>query len=104
MPYPPNQYVANFTVFNGGTPGTRVTAGQYALDWLTSLGGSAVLTNNNTTFNIVMPFLADGTPAPIPDALNALLQNVRQSFIGALRGVQYPPLPPIDSDSDYDGD
>lgn len=94
MPYPPNQQQPNAQIFNNALSMTIVTAGQYAYDWLTSLGGSVTLSNNNTTFNIVMPFQPDNTPTPIPQELSALITDFRQSFLAAVQGVAYPPLPP----------
>lgn len=106
MPYPPNSYEPNATLFTSSTQpaGTRVTPGQYALDWLMSLGGSIQLSNNNTTFNVVMPFQPDNTPTPLPQDLACLLISARESVIAAARGVQWPPLPVPDSDGDFDGD
>lgn len=92
MAYPPNQSVPNFTVFNGGTAGARVTPGQYYYDWLVSLGGSIELSNNDTTFNVVMPF-HNGVPDAIPDDLGASLLIWKESVIAAVRGIAYPPLP-----------
>jgi hypothetical protein len=94
MPYPPNAFEPNGQIFNGGTVGQLVTAGQYALDWIVALGGEVVLSNNFTTMNVVMPFQPDNTPTPIPQGLQALIQNDRESIIAAVRGVAYPPLPP----------
>ncbi len=95
MPYPPNVSEPNGgNMFNGGTAGQRVTAGQYALDWIHAIGGEVVLSNNYTTMNVTMPFQADNSPTPIPQGLAALIQNDRESLIAAKRGVAYPPLPP----------
>lgn len=95
MPYPPNSFEPNGQIFNGGTAGARVTAGQFALDWIVSLGGSVELSNNFTTLNVVMPFQPDNTPTPLPQELQALVNNNRESLIGAARGVVWPPLPPV---------
>lgn len=93
MPYPPNEKVPNFVVFNGGTQGARVTAGQYALDWIRSLGGDVTLSNNNTTMTVVMPKTPDDTPAQMHPELQAMLTVYRESVIAAVQGVAYPPLP-----------
>lgn len=99
MAYPPNQQVQNAKVFNGGTPGTTVSAGQYALDWLRSLGGSASVSADGATLYITMPFLADNTPTPIPQELAAMITVYRHSMIAAVAGKVYPlgsdqPIPP----------
>jgi len=91
MPYPPNEQVANFTVFNGGTAGATVSPGQYALDWLVSLGGSVSVSSNGTTLTVNQPFQPDGTPTPIPDALAAMLTNNRHGVLAAAAGKVYPP-------------
>lgn len=107
MPYPPNVFEPNGApdgMFNGGTPGLRVTKGQYALDWIRALGGDVILSNNFTTMTVTMPFQPDNTPTPLPAELQALISNARESIIGAVRGVQYPPLPVLDTDGDFDGD
>lgn len=94
MAYPPNQSAPYGQMFNGGTVGQRVTEGQFALDWIVALGGSVELSNNFTTMNVVMPFQADNTPTPLPQDLQAMINNNRESIIGAVRGIAYPPLPP----------
>jgi hypothetical protein len=95
VPYPPNQFEPNGApdgMFNGGTPGTQVTRGQYALDWIRALGGDVVLSNNNTTMTVVMPFQPDNTPTPLPAELQTLVTNSRESIIAAVQGKQYPPI------------
>lgn len=82
--------------FNGGTPGELVTPGQFAVDWLTALGGTFTLVNQNQGFTYSMPL--DGTglqPVAIPQDLAAMLVQYRQSIIAALQGIEYPPLPPV---------
>jgi hypothetical protein len=101
MPYPPNQYVGpnagETGVYDGGTPGQVVTNGQYAFDWLTSIGGTVELFANDNGYNLIMPFLPDNTPTPIPQDLLAIIQNNKQSFIAASQNIAYPPLPSPDS-------
>jgi hypothetical protein len=91
MAYPPNEQIQNFTVFNGGTSGATVSPGQYALDWVVSLGGSATVDANGTTLRVHMPFQPDNTPTPLPDALEALILNNRLGVIAAVAGKVYPP-------------
>lgn len=91
MPYPPNENVQNFTVFNGGTAGATVSPGQYALDWLVSLGGSVTVSDNGATLHVHQPFQPDGTPTPIPDDLAAMLTNNRHGVLAAAVGKVYPP-------------
>lgn len=99
MPYAPNQTVKNFVVFNGGTAGTTVSRGQYALDWIRSLGGDVTVSADGATPTVHMPFLPDNTPTPIPDDLAAMLVSYRESVIAAVAGKVWPPgsdqpLPP----------
>jgi hypothetical protein len=89
----------NGNIYNGGptygNPGHIVTPGQYALDWITSLGGSFTLSNNNTTINAVMPIdPVTGAPDAVPAHLQSLICSARQSIIAAILGKQYPPIPP----------
>jgi hypothetical protein len=94
MPYPPNTYEP-FGAPDGAyrdASGLPITHGQYALEWVRALGGDVVLSNNFTTMTVTMPFLPDGSTTPLPSELQSMLTDYRQSIIGAVRGVQYPPI------------
>ena len=111
MPLPPNVPYPNGELFANAPSGTIVSAGKYHYDWLLSLGGTLALLPGNVGYTVIMPF-SNGSPLPIPDALNAGLVVYRESVLAAAQGVIYPPLPstqpvfvPInDYIPDYDGD
>jgi hypothetical protein len=90
----------NGQIYNGGPPfgecGHIVTIGQYALDWITALGGSVTLGNQNKTIqSINMPLDPSGVPVALPQGLVALTTTdvQRQSLIAAVQGKVWPPLP-----------
>jgi hypothetical protein len=91
MPLPPNQSYPNFELFQDAPSGT-FTVGQYHYNWLLALGGTLALLPGNVGYEVVMPML-NGSPAPIPDALNAGLVAYRESVLAAAQGIAYPPLP-----------
>ena len=95
----PNSNPFEQNIYNGGPPygqpGHIVTAGQYALDWITALGGTVTLSNNDTTIDpIAMPLDTNGIPVAMPARLTALVNNNRESLIAAVRGKVWPPLCP----------
>ena len=89
MSLPPNQYAPNYTVFNPPSGQTYASPGFYYLAWLEAIGGTLALNPELTGFNVVMPF-SNGSPAPIPDDLNASLLIWRESVLAAAQGVTYP--------------
>ena len=73
-----------------GTPGSTVSPGQYALDWVEFLGGSIVA--NGSQLQVEMPIdPGTGVPVQIPTELQALLQSNPQSILAAINGIVYPP-------------
>lgn len=78
--------------FNGGTPGTYVSPGQYTLDWITSLGGTASLDSHGTGLVLTMPIGSDGvTRVPFPQELQCLIIDYQQSLLAAIQGKVWPP-------------
>jgi hypothetical protein len=72
-----------------GTPGTYVSPGQYALDWITFLGGTAT-TPDGIQLRLTMPIQA-GIPVQWPQELQCLIANWRLSLVAAIQGKVYPP-------------
>lgn len=73
-----------------GTPGTYVSPGQYALDWIRFLGGDAT-SPDGVSLLTTMPLDANGTPVQWPQELQCLIVNWQQSILAALTGKVYPP-------------
>jgi hypothetical protein len=73
-----------------GTPGTYVSPGKYALDWINFLGGTAT-TPDGISLQLTMPLDANGTPVGWPQELQCLIINWRVSIVAAINGVVYPP-------------
>jgi hypothetical protein len=73
-----------------GTPGTYVSPGQYALDWITFLGGTAT-TPDGISLELTMPLDASGVPVGWPQELQCLIVNWRLSLLAAIDGKVYPP-------------
>jgi len=78
------QYGDSGSPFNGGAPGTLVTPGQYALDWVRALGGDIALDANGTGIVVTLG-------VPWPNELQALVGVWQSSIIAAIQGKVYPP-------------
>jgi hypothetical protein len=68
-----------------------VSPGQYALDWVTSLGGSLAADAHGTGLVCTMPTGADGLPVPMPQELAAMVGIWQQSILAAIQGKVWPP-------------
>jgi hypothetical protein len=77
--------------FNGGTPGALVSPGQYALDWVTSLGGTLTADAAGTGIVCTMPTGPDGLPVPLPQELASMIAIWQQSILAATQGKVWPP-------------